>query len=252
MAKFKQLAETTNLMKLNSLEPLLPCYSRCLAAKTTVARVMETNVHTCGTSQRRQRFQTRWQVDIRNCHFSRIHCMSCILELQSGFAQKPYWRARVSTGHPNRSWTLHSLSHASPACKASPQFQFRRTVTNVFQVTHPTNWANQCSEKLVPYTSLGYSTLFKPNFQRSNCLGCCCKGQHWNGCMCSYPNGVVHNLEVVSVIKIAHLFYTSKCKVHQISPRNFEVSSIGRRLRKLGIQLDQQWINHRNIHTSMT
>ena len=76
---------------------------------------------------------------------------SCILELQSGFAQKPYWRARVSRGHPNRSWTLHSPSLASPACKASPQFQFRRTVTNVFQVTHLTNWANQCSEKLVSY-----------------------------------------------------------------------------------------------------
>lgn len=144
MAKFKQLAETTNLMKLNSLEPLSPCYSRCLAAKTTVARVMETNVHTCGTSQRRQRFQTRWQVDIiTNLSFYVISvestAWSCILELQSGFAQKPYWRARVSTGHPNRSWTLHSPSHASPACKASPQFQFRRTVTNVFQVTHPTN-----------------------------------------------------------------------------------------------------------------
>lgn len=135
------------------------------------------------------------------CHFSVVEftAWSCILELQSGFAQRPYWRARVSTGHPNRSWTLHSLSHASPACKASPQFQFRRTVTNVFQVTHLTNWANQCSEKLVPYTSLAYSTLFKPKVQRSTHLGCCCKGQHWNGCMCSYPNGVVHNLEVVSV-----------------------------------------------------
>lgn len=73
---------------------------------------------------------TSWHTKL-SFYCSRIHCM----ELQSGFAQKPYWRARVSTGHPNRSWTLHSPSHASPACKASPQFQFRRTVTNVFQVT---------------------------------------------------------------------------------------------------------------------
>ena len=166
MAKFEQLAETTNLMKLNSLEPLLPCYfslpccedhgspshgDKCphvwnLAKKAEVPNTL-----------------TSWHSKLSFYVISvEFTAWSCILELQSGFAQRPYWRARVSTGHPNRSWTLHSPSHASPACKASPQFQFRRTVTNFFQVTHPTNWANQCSEKLVPYELIYFPWIFHP------------------------------------------------------------------------------------------
>ena len=111
MAKFEQLAETTNLMKLNSLEPLLPCYfslpccedhgspshgDKCphvwnLAKKAEVPNTL-----------------TSWHSKLSFYVISvEFTAWSCILELQSGFAQRPYWRARVSTGHPNRSWTLH-------------------------------------------------------------------------------------------------------------------------------------------------